>query len=134
MVFLYKTCRRTRRISGTSPSWSYTKFHKRQMTGRVDILRHIYVKCKKSSKWSHRTGKTSFLVNLSENVKILCFFVSCDFIFNYFKTFFKMQQSTATGSFRVIKSFILFCCWKSERWSSNGPKTAKNLDFDQFFK
>ena len=74
------------------------KISKEKMTGRVDI--HIWKKWEK--KFNKRSGKTSFLVNFSENAQN--FFGCCDFYF--IAIFSNLRQSILT--LPVILSFLKF--------------------------
>ena len=86
--------------------WATKNFIKDKMTRRVDILWRILKKMQKSSKWSHRNGKTSFLVNPSENIQLY-------FNFNFFAVFLKLRQSISSSP--VILSFMKFFVAQSSR-------------------
>ena len=66
---------------------SYTKLHK-----MTRILQ-------KNLKWSKTTGKTSFLVNFSNNAKKMCSFRLCDFNFNSFQFSQKFARYISTFPF-----------------------------------
>ena len=79
-IFVKKKCwsnHRTRRTLRTSPRWSSTKkvratqnfMNEKWPEGSVYFLGTL----QKSSKLIHRTGKTSFLENYSENVQVMNF-------------------------------------------------------------
>ena len=67
--------------------------------------------------WEHHLGEVrytlahfwakSFLLNVSENVKKLCYFESCDFNFNVFEIFLNVRQAISTLS--VIR--LLWICF-----------------------
>ena len=78
------------------------------MTGRVDIVWHIFAKTAKKLKLTQdRTQKSRFVESFQINKPKTTFFCSCDFIFNFFAIFSKMRHSIST--LPVILSFMKFC-------------------------
>ena len=66
---------------------------------------------KKSKKWSHRNEKTSFLVDLSKNVKKkITFLGPITSILTFFADFSKMRQSILTlqDILSIMKFFVKF--------------------------
>ena len=75
-------------------------FIKDKMTGRGAFLR----KLQKSQQWSHRNGKTSFLVNLSENVKKFAFLGPVTTI----STFLQFSQKCARQTISTLSVILYF--------------------------
>ena len=80
-------------LGSTQKVLATQNFIKDKMTGRVDILWPIFKKIAKKLRIKSQERKTSFLVDLSENVlKILkMFFWSCDLNYKFFVLFLKMR-------------------------------------------